>query len=185
MWKSGLLTLAVLIAFVLGVPPVNAALVGASLMLLTRAVKPTRLYLRVDWALLALFAGLFVVIAGVEQAGLAERLLSWLRPLHPETTLGLTAITALLSNVVSNVPSVMVLKTVIPGLPHPEAGWLTLAMASTLSGNLTLPGSLATVIVVERAKGSTSIGFVDFLKVGAPSALLSLLVGALWLHWWL
>lgn len=180
-YKSGLLTLAVLAAFVSGVPPVIAALLGASAMLMTRAVDPRRLYVRVDWTLLALFAGLFVVVAGVEKTGLAYRLLAVLEPLHPENVWGLTAIAAILSNLVSNVPAVMVLKSVVPHLPAADPAWLTLAMASTLAGNLTLPGSLATIIVVERAKAETTITFVDFLKIGVPSAVASLAVGAMWL----
>jgi Na+/H+ antiporter NhaD/arsenite permease-like protein len=179
--KSVLLTAGVLIAFIAGVPPVLAALVGASLMLVTRAVNPKRLYVRVDWTLLALFTGLFVVVAGVEKAGLAERLLRALSPFRPDTVWGLTAVTAILSNVVSNVPAVMVLKTVVPRLPDPQSAWLTLAMASTLAGNLTLPGSLATIIVLERAKGRASISFLDFLKVGVPTGLASLAIGAAWL----
>ena len=182
-WKSGLVTIGVLVGFVCGVPPAVAALVGASVMLLTRAVNPKRLYVRVDWTLLALFTGLFVVVAGVEKAGLAERLLRVLSPIHPQSVIGLTAATAILSNVVSNVPAVMVLKTLVPHLPHVRAAWLTLAMASTLAGNLTLPGSLATIIVIERAKGRASISFLDFLKVGVPTGLLSLTVGAMWLSW--
>ena len=71
-----------------GVSPVVAALVGASVMLLTRAVNPKRLYVRVDWTLLALFAGLFVVVAGVEKAGLAERLLRVLEPIHAQSVAG-------------------------------------------------------------------------------------------------
>jgi Na+/H+ antiporter NhaD/arsenite permease-like protein len=181
--KSGLVTGGVLVAFVCGVSPVVAALVGASVMLLTRAVNPKRLYARVDWTLLALFAGLFVVVAGVERAGLAERLLHVLDPIHPQSVAGLTLVTAILSNVVSNVPAVMVLKSLVPHLPHPESAWLTLAMASTLAGNLTLPGSLATIIVIERAKGRASISFLDFLKVGVPTGLLGLVVGAMWLAW--
>jgi Na+/H+ antiporter NhaD/arsenite permease-like protein len=180
-WKSGLLTLAVLVAFVAGVPPVMAALLGAASMMLTRAVDPKRLYVRVDWTLLALFAGLFVIVAGVEKAGLAERLLVVLEPMHPQSVWGFTAIAAILSNVVSNVPAVMVLKSIVPHLPNQQSAWLTLAMASTLAGNLTLPGSLAAVIVAERAKGRATISFLDFLKVGMPTGVLSLVVGAAWL----
>ena len=180
-WKSGLVILAVLVAFVAGVPPVVASLLGAATMLLTRAVNPKRLYVRVDWPLLALFTGLFIAVAGVEKAGLAERLLRILQPMQPQSVWGLTAIAAVLSNVVSNVPAVMVLKSLVPRLPDPQSAWLTLAMSSTLAGNLTLPGSLATVIVVERAKGRATIPFLDFLKVGVPSAVLSLLIGAAWL----
>jgi len=173
----------VLLGFVAGLPPVVVALVGASLMLLTRAVNPKRLYVRVDWTLLALFTGLFVVVAGVEKAGLAERMLRVLEPFHPQSVWGLTAVTALLSNVVSNVPAVMVLKSAVPHLPRPESAWLTLAMASTLAGNLTLPGSLATIIVIERAKGRATVSFLDFLKVGVPTGLSSLAIGAAWLAW--
>jgi len=181
-YKSSVVIAGVLVAFALGVPPVLAALIGASAMLLTRAVDPKRLYVRVDWTLLALFVGLFVVVAGAERAGLASRALRVLQPLHADSVWGLTAITAVLSNLVSNVPAVMVLKSTIPQLPHPESAWLTLAMASTLAGNLTLPGSIATIIVVERARGSARISFWDFAKVGVPSALASLAVGAVWLR---
>lgn len=181
LWKSALVTGCVLLAFVLGVPPVFAALLGGAAMLVTRAVKPKRVYGRIDWTLLALFSGLFVVVAGVEASGLAERLLHALQPLRPDTVLGLTSITAVLSNAVSNVPAVMVLKSLVPHLPHAESAWLTLAMASTLAGNLTLPGSLATIIVVERSKSRCRITFLDFLKVGLPTGISSLAFGALWL----
>lgn len=179
--KSGLVMLAVLVAFVAGVPPVVASLLGAAAMLVTRAVNPKRLYARVDWTVLALFTGLFVVVAGVEKAGLADNLLAALQPMHPQSVWGLTAITAILSNLVSNVPAVMVLKSLVPHLPDPTTAWLTLAMSSTLAGNLTLPGSLATVIVAERAKGRATISFLDFFKVGAPTAVVSLVIGAGWL----
>ena len=179
--KSTALSAAVVVAFVLGASPALAALVGASLMLFTRAVNPKRLYERVDWPLLALFVGLFVVTAGVEKGGLADLLLAFSRPLHPEKVAGLTATTAVLSNLASNVPAVMVMKSMVPKLAHPETSWLTLAMASTLAGNLTLPGSLASIIVVERAKNRVKISFWDFLRVGAPSAIVSLLIGIAWL----
>jgi Na+/H+ antiporter NhaD/arsenite permease-like protein len=83
--------------------------------------------------------------------------------------------------VFSNVPAVMVLKSLVPQLPDAQSAWLTLATASTLAGNLTLPGSLATIIVIERAKGQATVTFTDFLKVGLPSALSSLAIGAAWL----
>jgi Na+/H+ antiporter NhaD/arsenite permease-like protein len=180
-WKSSVVLLCVLVAFTLGVPPVMAALLGTSAMLLTRAVDPKRLYVRVDWMLLALFVALFVVVAGIEKTGLADRVLHALDPLRPDTVWGLTLVTAVLSNIVSNVPTVMVMKSSIPQLPHPDAAWLTLSMASTLAGNLTLPGSIATIIVVERAKETTRISFWDFARVGVPTAMISLAFGTAWL----
>ncbi len=182
-WKGGLVTTAVLLAFVAGVPPPVAALLGAAAMLLTRKVDPRRVYARVDWGLLAMFAGLFVVVAAVERERLGERLFQFLQPLHPESTFGLTAVSAILSNVVSNVPAVMVLKSIVPRLPHAETAWLTLAMSSTLAGNLTLPGSMATIIVIERARSRARISWPDFLVVGVPTALASLALGAAWLAW--
>jgi Na+/H+ antiporter NhaD/arsenite permease-like protein len=181
-YKGSIVASLVVIAFLAGVPPALAALGGASVILLTRAVNPERVYKRIDFSLLALFVGLFVIVAGVERVGLGERLLHALSFMSLESTFGLTATTAIVSNVVSNVPAVMVLKSVVSHLPRQEASWLTLAMASTLAGNLTLTGSLASIIVAERAKRRCVIGFWDFARVGAPSAVLSLLAGAAWLH---
>jgi Na+/H+ antiporter NhaD/arsenite permease-like protein len=90
--------------------------------------------------------------------------------------------TAVVSNVVSNVPAVMLLRTVVPGFPDPHSGWLTLAMASTLSGNLTITGSIANIIVVERAAAEgVSIGFVDYVRVGVPVTVATLVIGIFWL----
>lgn len=180
-WKSGVVTAGVLVAFLSGVEPAVAALVGASVMLVSRAVDSRRLFMSVDWTLLVLFAGLFVVVEGVEKVGLAEHLVRALAPIRSGGVWGWTAMVAVVSNLVSNVPAVMLLKSFV--LPGPEAPrhWLTLAMASTLAGNLTLTGSMATVIVVERAKGSCTISFTDFLKVGLPVGVFGLVVGAAWL----
>lgn len=181
-WKGTAVASGVVVAFLAGVPPAIAALVGAALVLFTRAVKPKRVYARVDWALLALFAGLFVIVAGVERQGLGERLVAALRWLRPDTTAGLAGLTAIVSNVVSNVPAVMVLKSLVPHLADPERAWLTLSMASTLAGNVTIPGSIATLIVLERAeRDGVRVGAWDFMKVGAPSAALGLVGGVVWL----
>ena len=90
--------------------------------------------------------------------------------------------TAVLSNLVSNVPAVMLLKTLVPAFRDPHTGWLVLAMASTLAGNLTITGSVANLIVVERAHGEVHIGFWDYSRVGVPVTLVTLAVGA-WLAW--
>jgi Na+/H+ antiporter NhaD/arsenite permease-like protein len=96
------------------------------------------------------FLGLFMVVGGAERAGLTEKLL------HPVATWNLrrlpifVAVTTLLS-IVSSVPAVMLLRTLVSGFPDPHTGWLSLAMASTLAGNLTITGSVANIIVIERA----------------------------------
>ena len=180
-WKGAVVSVLVVLAFALGAPPPLAAILGGSAMLLSRATDPKRLYAHVDWTLLTLFVGLFVVVAGLDQSGVSMKLRNDLAVLRADTVFGMTLLAGVLSNTVSNVPAVMVLKSTVLALPHPHTAWLTLAMASTLSGNLTLPGSLATIIVVERARERTSVSFLDFLKVGAPSAILGATVGALWL----
>ena len=86
------------------------------------------------------------------------------------------------SNVISNVPAVLLLAHLVPQLPDPATSWLTLAMASTLAGNLTLVGSIANLIVLEGARRQGhEIGFWEYCKVGIPVTLTTLAVGALWL----
>jgi len=93
------------------------------------------------------------------------------------------AVVAVMGNIVSNVPAVMLLKSLVPGFADPHTAWLTLAMASTLSGNLTITGSVANIIVVESAKPEVSISFLDYLRVGIPITIATLVVGSLWLAW--
>src|SRR5690606_15408670 len=105
-----------------------------------------------------------------------------LRPLGLETMHGLTAIATLLSNLISNVPAVMLLSRFVPELPSPDTAWLTLAMSSTLAGNLTLLGSIANLIVLEGARRrGVTITFGQYLRIGLPVTLLSLLFGVWWL----
>jgi Na+/H+ antiporter NhaD/arsenite permease-like protein len=76
----------------------------------------------------------------------------------------------------------MLLRTIVVDFPDPRAGWLTLAMASTLAGNLTITGSVANIIVVERAAAEgVHVGFRDYFRVGLPVTIVTLIVGAIWL----
>ena len=91
-------------------------------------------------------------------------------------------VTAVLSNIVSNVPAVMLLRTVVGSFPDPHAGWLALAMSSTLAGNLTITGSVANIIVVERAAAEgVDIGFRDYFLIGLPVTISTLALGSAWL----
>ena len=91
-------------------------------------------------------------------------------------------VTAIVSNVVSNVPAVMVLRTLVANFPDPHAGWLALAMASTLAGNLTITGSVANIIVVERAAAEgVEVGFREYFRIGLPVTLVTLAFGGTWL----
>ena len=180
--KGLLVTAFVLIAFLLGKDPAIVAAIAAAALLITRRVNPQKIYRQIDWDLLVLFIGLFVVIGGVERVGLAQRLFALLEPVGLHTIAGLSSVTTIVSNVISNVPAVMLLSRLVPQLPDPHTSWLTLAMSSTLAGNLTLVGSIANLIVLEGARRhGVEITFWEYCKVGVPVTLLTLLFGVWWL----
>lgn len=164
--------------FFAGWPVPVAALLAGALLLVTRRVKPEKIYREVDWPLLAMFTGLFIVVAGMEKAVLADEAVRIASRLRLDRPAVLTGAAAVLSNLVSNVPAVLVFKPLIGHLPDPQRAWLVLAMASTFAGNLTLVGSVANLIVVERARRHARITFLAYLRAGLPLALLSLALGA-------
>ena len=175
-------TVAMVAAFFAGIAPAAAALVAGGAMLVTRIVKSERIYREIDWPLLLMFAGLFVVVAGFEKALLTPQIVAAVGRLHLDRVPVLSLVTAVLSNLVSNVPAVLVLRPFIGVAGDPDRAWLTVAMASTLAGNLTILGSVANLIVVQgaRARG-INIGFWTYFRVGAPLTVLTILVGICWL----
>ncbi len=155
---------------------------GAALLLVSRSVDPRKVYDEVDWGLLVFFVGLFIIVSGAERAGLVSDLLRPLAAFNLHRLPVFVTVTALVSNAVSNVPAVMLLRTLVPSFPDPHAGWLALAMASTLAGNLTITGSVANIIVVERAAAEqVPVGFQDYARVGVPVTLVTLALGSVWL----
>jgi len=159
-----------------------AALVGAGVLLLSRRLHSSRVMGLVDWPLLVLFMGLFVVHHAFESTGLATQAVVAMAAhgivLHDPGTL--LVVSALLSNAVSNVPAVMLL------LPHlgadPAQAGTLLALASTFAGNLLLVGSIANLIVADLAqKQGIHIGWRQHAATGVPVTLASLAV--LW--WWM
>jgi len=181
--RPGIVILIVLAGFLAGVPPAIMAALGAAAMLMTRTRDPQQAYRQVDWGILVFFVGLFVIVGGAEEAGLADLLLNISKTWNIQDPGILTVVVAGISNLVSNVPAVMLLKSLVPGFTHPHMGWLILAMASTLAGNLTITGSVANIIVVERARPEVHISFRDYFRVGLPVTLLTLGFGLLWLWW--
>ena len=165
-----------------GQPPAKAAIVIGAPLLLTRRVRSERVYAEIDWSLLLMFTGLFIIVAGGERTLLNSDLAALVERLHLDRVPVLSGLTAILSNLVSNVPAVLVLKPFVAPLADPAKAWLTVAMASTLAGNLTVIGSIANLIVVQRAAaGGVTIGLWDYCRVGIPLTLLTLLIGTLWL----
>jgi len=181
--KAGLVAALVLVGFLAGFPPPLVAAVGAAIMLITRTRDPHLVYEEVDWGLLVFFIGLFLIVGGAENAGLTVRLLDFGARFNLQHLGVFTLVTSILSNLVSNVPAVVLLKSLVTRFASPHTAWLTLAMASTLAGNLTITGSVANIIVVERARKEAAIGFLDYFRIGLPVTLLTLLFGWLWLSW--
>ncbi|WP_243089137.1 SLC13 family permease [Thermus neutrinimicus] len=158
--------LGLFLAFLLGYPMAQGALVAAGLLLFTRRLRSERYFLRVDWELLVMFAALFMVTEGVRRLGLVEYLL----PLAT-TPLGLLLAASLLSLLVSNVPAVLLLAPLV----HEPRDWLLLAGGSTLAGNLTLLASVANLIVAEGAgREGVRIGLGEHARLGLPLTLLTL-----------
>ncbi|MCU0497427.1 MAG: anion transporter [Anaerolineae bacterium] len=176
------IVIGLMIALLIGVPVVTAACAAAGALLISR-LRPHKL-LALDWELLAFFAGLFVVTGAIAATGLSGVLFAQFAPLLQSGVATFTLITAGLSNLVSNVPAVLLLRPEIPNFPNPEQTWITLAMASTLAGNLTLLGSAASLIVAEVARSQgVTLGFGVFLRAGVPITVLTLIVGVIWLTW--
>lgn len=178
--RTLLIVLGLMIAFIIGLPIASSAAVAAGLLLISR-VRPAKL-LAIDWELLAFFAGLFVVTGAIETTGLSEQLFdavgSVVRAGIPQFSL----VTAGLSNIVSNVPAVLLLRPEVASMPNPLQAWLTLAMASTLAGNLTLLGSAANLIVAQIAAArDVEISFMAYLRAGVPITILTLLIGIGWM----
>ena len=180
--KSLVATGLMLVAFVAGMPVPLAALAAASLLLLTRRLKPERVFREVDWTLLIFFAALFVVTGAIEVSGLSERLFAVLQPIAERGIVPLTAVSIILSNTISNVPAVMLFRPLVPQFSDPFTTWLVLAMATTLAGNLTLLGSVANLIVAETAVAlGVRLTFSEYLRAGVPITILTILWGVIWL----
>jgi Na+/H+ antiporter NhaD/arsenite permease-like protein len=175
------ISVGVLLGFLVGFPPALVAATGGAVLLIQRRHPPKIIYEDVDWSLLMLFLGLFLVIGGAEQAGITRQLLAAAESLNLQNHLVFTTVVTALSNLVSNVPAVMLLKGVVPQFHNPHQAWLLLAMSSTLAGNLTITGSVANIIVVEKARAEAHIGFLEYMKIGVPVTVVTLAIGLGWL----
>lgn len=179
MLRSGIIFLLVVVGFFVGkqiqfsIPLI--AITGAALILLFGEVKPSDVIRKVDWVLLLFFGALFIVVGAVEKSGLLNALLEG-NLLHANAGgLGfIHGISLVLSQVVSNVPFVVLMLPMLKAAASPLL-WLSLASASTLAGNATIIGAMANLIVIESAsKEGVKIGFVEFLKAGLVVTLLTL-----------
>jgi Na+/H+ antiporter NhaD/arsenite permease-like protein len=177
LWKSLVVSVGMMVFFFAGWPVPKVAVIAGALLLVTRRVNPEKIYREIDWSLLVLFIGLFVVIAGLEKTTVPAGLFAAASRYHLERTAPLSVFTAILSNLVSNVPAVLVFKGFVPHLPDAARAWLTLAMSSTLAGNLTVLGSVANLIVVQKARHAVRISFWEYAKAGVPLSIATIAAG--------
>ncbi|WP_020586677.1 anion transporter [Desulfobacter curvatus] len=183
-WQTGKGILAVVVLvglYLTDIPRDLSTLSVAGSLLLSRKMKSRDMMALVDWHLITLFCALFIIIHGISLAHLPEQVLEFLSQKGFELTQPafLTGVSVVLSNLFSNVPAVMI---VIPCLDQaiPEP-WYILALSSTFAGNLFLLGSIANLIVVEKASGhGVVISFKEHARIGIPVTLMSLLVLVAW-----
>lgn len=179
--KCVLALVVVLAGFFLGLSMAWTALGGAVLLMLIGRRTPRRIIEQIDYVLLVFFAGLFVLVYGVGKVGLAEALFARIQPLLGHEPLRQALVfgvfTELLSQVVSNVPFVILGSQWMPHFVDPPLMWLSMALFSTLAGNLTIVGSVANIIVLESAGEEGRIGFWRFLRYGAVITLVTSVVG--------
>ncbi|MGF1932857.1 MAG: anion transporter [Nostoc sp. ChiQUE02] len=172
--KTLVITIGLLIAFTIGLPLGESALVAASLLLITRRVKPQRILQKVDWNLLVMFSGLFILTRVTQKLNLLQPFTHAIN-----SAASFLGVTVVLSNLISNVPAVLLLHPLVP--PGDTKYWLLLAAGSTLAGNLTLFGSVANLIVVEAAADlGYKLTFWEHLKFGAPLTVCTLVLVYLW-----
>ncbi|MBM3565056.1 MAG: anion transporter [Alphaproteobacteria bacterium] len=180
--KGAAATAALIALFLLPVPREVGGLGIAALLLASRTMGSRTMIGAVDWHLLLLFACLFAVTAafagtGIAAAGLAELKA---RALWPDTLAVMAPLALILSNTIGNVPAVILLMAVWPDAP--QGALYGLALLSTLAGNLLIVGSLANIIVAERAAASgVRLGFADFARAGIPMTLIAMTLAVLWL----
>jgi Na+/H+ antiporter NhaD/arsenite permease-like protein len=131
-------------------------------------------YRQIDWTLLLMFAGLFTVVARFETTGLQNEVVTMIGAQNLAHPVVLTSMMAVLSNLVSNVPAVRLIRPLYRSFEN-EKSALVIASAITLAGNLTLLGSIANLIVVEEArKQHVEITLGEYLRVGVPVTIITL-----------
>lgn len=179
---------AVVIAFFFGAHLGYAAMSGAVALMVLRFRDPHETFRRVDWTLLLFFCGLFIVTAALRETGLVATAWEAAAPsMRLDSAGGLTAFTALMtlgSNLVSNVPMVVLTGPYLETLGDPALGWVLMGFITTIAGNLTLVGSVANIIVAEGAREHHTLGFMEYLRFGALSTVVTLAVGVPLIAWW-
>ncbi|MEZ2756313.1 SLC13 family permease [Providencia vermicola] len=183
--KAGVITLAVIIAFIVSdIPRELIALTAAGFLLLNRSIASSDMLKLVDGNLLLLIMGLFVVNAAFASTGIPQQLLDDLRThgVDLNNPFALFLVTGVLSTIVGNNPSVMLLVPFLTPDGNADVLGAALVLGSGFSSNLLVFGSLAGIIVVEQAAAyGVKISFSEFAKSGGVVAALCMILAAIWI----
>lgn len=180
--KAVVATVALLILFATPLPQDMGVLAVAGVMLVSRQMASRTMLGMVDWHLLVLFAALFTVNHALALTGIPASLVDALQAAgwFPDRLAVMTPLALVSSNTIGNVPAVILLLNAWTA--PPEGALYALALLSTLAGNLLLLGSLANIIMVERAAlAGVRLGFADHARCGIPMTLLSMGFAVVWL----
>jgi Na+/H+ antiporter NhaD/arsenite permease-like protein len=170
------------IALLTGINPAVAVMVAVALLLIRRHTPAANLLQPIDGSLLLFFAALFIVTAGFRESATAAWMYAQSATFIAGQIIPFALSAALLSNLISNVPAVLVLQDVIEQFADPTQAWLMLAASSTLAGNSTLLASVANLIVAERAaQHNITLDFITYLKIGLPVTITSIAIAIWWL----
>ncbi len=181
--KACFWTIVLMAGFTTPISHTTTVLVVAGALLVSRTMATKQLLGLVDWHLLVLFGGLFVVTAALADTGLPAIAVERLEQagLLPDRLAVLAPLALVGSNTIGNVPIVMLILGILPDLP--DGALYALASLSTLAGNLLIIGSLANIITVERAReAGVRLGFLEHAKAGIPMTLLAQALAILWLY---
>ena len=185
--KAALVMAVTVVLFVLDIWPQEIVALGAAgILLVNRSIASSDVLQEVDGNLLLLIMGLFVVNAAMAATGLPQQVLGDLKHMgvNLDAPQSLFWTSAVLSNIVGNNPTVMLLVPYLQAGANSDALCAALALGTGFSSNMVIFGSLAGIVVVEQAKASgVNISFMDFAKAGLPVALICLLLSALWIAW--
>lgn len=165
-----------------GLPITPAALAAASFLVITRRVNPGRVFADIDFSILVFFSGLFVITGALTRLDFYQEAVTAYGAAISDSIPLFSAFSLILSNIVSNVPAVMLLRPVVELAANPDVMWSALALSSTYAGNLTLMGSVANLIVAETARRQNiNLSFSSYLRAGFPVTVITTAAGALWL----
>ena len=181
LYKSLLVMAVMVVGFSLGSGLAFMSILGAAILILVANKRPDEIFAKINWSLLLFFASLFIVVGGINKVGIVDQAHKILEDYFSISMIqqitSFSFASLILSNIVSNVPYVIIVQHWIGSFGSPMLMWLVLAMSSTFAGNLTVAGSVANMIVLELSKERAHFKFWEFTKVSGTIALLTWGVG--------